>query len=440
MQKTFIFLLILTLVLPGCGKKKEIKKEHPHLPLKMTSLEYQQKLQELTNEGVELAPEIAQALVYGDRMMLWLQNVNNAINRKKAEGILGDSAGAIHLSAELNSTTDASGKEFMAIDNPFIYSPQLIKQALAKVDAVMPEQIKKILQNSGTVPEELLVSRDEFFMYASYINSIYQLAARIRLLSPYKDYLKLRSKQDVRGYHYLITSELNEEKIKKFKAMTADQKDKVRDALIGLCLNQGQERETCKKVIGLYESRDDLSFLYSIYLPFGKANWDSFFKIPKEGERKDLKWEGNVLKAPFNQTSIRFQDYLETNIEAGFKWKDFQIEINFGDFSEGPKLVFQKGAVPNVNKLGGNIITMDENESIEELSSQSTIRHEFGHVLGFPDCYIEFYDEQENAYVTYSLDTKDLMCNSASNKMNERMMKELERVYKPAPTESTVRI
>ena len=47
---------------------------------------------------------------------------------------------------------------------------------------------------------------------------------------------------------------------------------------------------------------------------------------------------------------------------------------------------------PHVNRLGGNVIVMDAAASIEVYAIRWAIRHEYGHVLGLPDCYFEFYD------------------------------------------------
>jgi bacillopeptidase F (M6 metalloprotease family) len=71
---------------------------------------------------------------------------------------------------------------------------------------------------------------------------------------------------------------------------------------------------------------------------------------------------------------------------------------------------------------------MDANQSIEEDDSKLVIRHEFGHILGFPDCYHEFYDTELDGFVNYQLDTTDIMC-SGTGAMTERMYKELKRVY-----------
>ena len=46
--------------------------------------------------------------------------------------------------------------------------------------------------------------------------------------------------------------------------------------------------------------------------------------------------------------------------------------------------------------------------------------------MGLPDCYFEFYDEQNQMGVSYQIDTTDLMCSRAGN-FNERLYKELNQ-------------
>jgi hypothetical protein len=103
--------------------------------------------------------------------------------------------------------------------------------------------------------------------------------------------------------------------------------------------------------------------------------------------------------------------------------------MTFGNYPNGALLKFEAGVVPHVNGLGGNEIVMDSTQPIEEYESQWTIRHEYGHVIGLPDCYHEFYDSELGAFVNYQLDVTDLMCSRAGN-MKERIYKELVRVYR----------
>lgn len=74
------------------------------------------------------------------------------------------------------------------------------------------------------------------------------------------------------------------------------------------------------------------------------------------------------------------------------------------------KVRWEKGALPNVNGIAGDVITMDSNTPKWLDHTQTVMRHEMGHVLGFTDCYTEFWDEELEAFTYYSLDPSDAMC------------------------------
>jgi hypothetical protein len=43
-------------------------------------------------------------------------------------------------------------------------------------------------------------------------------------------------------------------------------------------------------------------------------------------------------------------------------------------------------------------------------SRRIVLAHEFGHVLGFRDCYVEFYEADSDQFVFYQLDPRNIMC------------------------------
>ena len=71
---------------------------------------------------------------------------------------------------------------------------------------------------------------------------------------------------------------------------------------------------------------------------------------------------------------------------------------------------------------------MDANSPLSEYNVQWTIRHEFGHVIGFPDCYHEFYDATESTMISYQIDITNLMC-SRRGHLQQAHVDELRRVY-----------
>jgi len=51
-------------------------------------------------------------------------------------------------------------------------------------------------------------------------------------------------------------------------------------------------------------------------------------------------------------------------------------------------------------------------QSLDMLTSMRILAHEFGHVLGFPDCYIEFFDDKKKELVYYEISKNytNIMC------------------------------
>jgi hypothetical protein len=71
---------------------------------------------------------------------------------------------------------------------------------------------------------------------------------------------------------------------------------------------------------------------------------------------------------------------------------------------------------------------MDENRNIQDYDVKWTIRHEFGHILGLPDCYVEFYDAKKAVMIDYQIDITNLMC-SRRGHLQAKHYEELKRNY-----------
>ena len=121
---------------------------------------------------------------------------------------------------------------------------------------------------------------------------------------------------------------------------------------------------------------------------------------------------------------------MKENIEDEWQGAGFNLIIDYKkNMSNYPRIEFKEGVTAHVNELGGNLITMEAEYPIETKDQKYTIRHEYGHVIGFQDCYLEFFDTSEKAMVYYEVDVDNIMC-SRNGKLKPTHIEELRKSYK----------
>ena len=389
-----------------------------HLDLEMESSEYQALLKKMeknnsSNKSMKADdPSIANAIKIGERLSKWIAKVND---RRTPETAI-----------RLTSPTTRRG---IPIDKPNQYSPSIIKRDLESALNELPKEMKEVLTGAGELPDTISIPDEQFITLARKVDRQYQSAARYKSVDQYRFAYIQAAAKDVRGYYYFKTNKIIDADLRDVGSIAPEKVTAIKNALALICLNTKRDMNRCKTEVTTAFSKNKAAEMYLQYFPNAQKNWNTFYDIPAPNARRDISWSGSTATVPFNTPEIpKFIPYLKNNIEDEWKWNGWQLRLNFGSFSDGPYLKFETGVVPHVNDLGGNEIVMDSNQPIEEYESQWTIRHEFGHVLGFPDCYHEFYDTSAQAYVNYQLDITDLMCSRAGN-MNERLYQGMKQTY-----------
>ena len=315
------------------------------------------------------------------------------------------------------------------IENPKVYSPSLIVQSFQRHWNELPAPVQKVLLGIDPAPS-LLSSEDALFLsWIKPLDEDYQDAARWEWASAQMNYFKAQRMNDLRGYAALQKGEWNSEKLKNYSQLLPDLQKSLRKNLIGICINQRKKPKACDREFEAAVKDQKVSTYYEAYFENAQRLWSRYFTV--HSVRDDLEWrnsEPKTARIPFFEPQSPQMKAFVARIEDEWKWKDWSLKLQWVQDPTVSRVEFQPGVTPHVSDRDRNVIVLDSNESLDEESAQWTIKHEFGHVLGFVDCYQEFYDDELSAFVTFPLDETNLMCTRAG-KMNETLYRELKRIY-----------
>lgn len=381
-----------------------------HLDPEMTGPEYRSLVE---FQKLKLAPRDALRAILnvGKRNLDWLDRINQS--RTEAD--------------RMDLWTEANTQAY-PIEAPSISNRSIIQERWTALLDEMPSAMKDVLLATGTVPNTTPLADAEYLEWARKTDKVYQQASRWLLQEPSLFAYAARARDDVRGYVTLTKETDLEAKLAAWANLDAETKQRLTTALIGICKNSGATHSRCSQEISRVNG--SAADLYRKYFPRARTLYESYFKIGSA--RRDVRWNdaANSCQIPFLEPDTQeVRDWLVSNIEDEWKWNGWSLKLAFQPSGNVTYVRFVAGATPNVNGLAGNRITMDANRPLDHYSTRWTIRHEYGHVLGFPDCYVEFYDEAEGVMVNYQLDITNLMC-SRRGKLQAKHYEEMRRVYR----------
>lgn len=348
------------------------------------------------------------------------------------------------------------------ITQPSFSNRKIILSDETEIKSLIPAELLSVLWKGDSCPVSLSMSDEEYLTWARKVDRLYQHASRWILQEPYLMAYAGRSNMDIRGYYFLSLEKDLETSLTNFSSLPLEKQNLLITWLVGLCHNSDIEVSQCQseirnaivttsttpaqhaadvvsldKPLYFYKSQNkekNLLAFYKKYLPAAKKVWNDFFTL--RNPRPEVYWERSSSGTPQllvqnfqKHKSVDVRDWLKFNLEDEWHWKEFQLKVGFKPSLENPQVIFEPGVTPHVNGLGGDTIYMDANRDIQEYSSRWIIRHEYGHVLGLPDCYIEFYDMDQEVMINYQIDIDNLMC-SRRGHLQEKHVMELQRSYR----------
>lgn len=397
------FLLLLLVTVMACSKTSATSEKPPELPLDLTSDEYRQMLNQQGQQLGVLSAETSKLrdiVKMGERNLDWVAKINVA--RSDDQKIL---------------LTDPKSRGGIPIEKAKIYSGKIIIADLGKWMVDVPVELLNIWNGKAPSTVNPPIADAQFQIFARKMDNFYQNAARWIMMEPWMGYYTQAKQRDVRGFYFLGKLENRSQKLADYKSQTTEVQKDISAWLVQMCINNENSESTCStKLNRLNSENKDLNPYYSEYLKEAQANWNDFYEL--SFKRSDMKFSIQngieIFEMPFldpkNQAVL---DFVKINVEDEWKGPQWQFKINMVNSGAQARVQFEKGATPHVS--GGNLIVMDENSALDDYGNQWTIRHEYGHVLGFPDCYLEFFDEGIDAMVSYQLDITDIMCSRAGD-------------------------
>ncbi len=403
--------IVFLILLSSCGKAPKLSErsnlieELKHLPANTEGRAYSKlNAKYLTSDDYG---NLAEVMNLGKRNLKWLDIVNSS--REVKLSIYG--------------ATTTTG---ISIDKPSYNNRDIVRARLVKAKPALNSFYKKYLFGTS-LPEKLEISDAEFLSNIRVIDRIYQSASRWLLQEDVMIIYGQLRRNDIRGYYHLKKISDLPAKLLTYKTLDEATRIQYKEWLKGQCHNSEKTLEKCEKEFNHHMKRwgHPRGFYYT-YVEIAEKLYKSFFGIGRK--RAEFHWSNGTFIAPMKMQKTEIMQWLMKNIEDEWRGANWNLELDFSATAE-VDVIFKAGATPNVNGLGGNRITMDANRGINNYLSDWTIRHEFGHVLGFKDCYVEFYHSQKKVMINYQLDVDDIMC-SRRGHIKDKHYQELRRAYK----------
>lgn len=388
-----------------------------HLDPEMTGEEYRALFNKLEKQQrfvskIDPTDPLKTILEQGNRNLDWIKNINEKRDSQH----------------KLELTTPETTRAY-PIDQPGFSNRKIILKNLEELKKEMPKEMSKVIFGSGSIPHNNPIDDKTFLENARKMNYVYESASRWLLQEPYLMWYTMYAKNDVRGYYFLSKEKDLEKKLSDWDSLDENTQKNYSEWLAGECFNSN-DLDDCKSELKRHIKKNNVLKFHTKYVEISKKTYDEYFNL--QNPRPEVVWnykEPNVMALPFTKPDRQdVEDWFKTNVEDEWRLDQWALKINFKNEKKLAKIVFEPNATPHVNGLGGDTITMDANRPLNEYLVTWAIRHEFGHVLGFPDCYAEFYDDEAEVMINYQLDITNIMC-SRRGHLQKQHYTELKKNY-----------
>lgn len=302
---------------------------------------------------------------------------------------------------------------------PLYYNSELLLKRCAEAKKRLSPSVREVLFSKAQIPDSVPASiSDEIFLRdIKRMESCYQTAIRWLSLVPQLELERAKAWLDMRGLLELEKRSDLKFIFENWGSTPVELRNLITASVIGVCRNATRSMNGCDSAAYAAASAGRLGELYASHLSGARRLWNSYFQV--KSPLASVRWskqKPGVVIVPFRKSNSAIERFLSMNIEEEWAIDGFQLRLEFvsgaavfrsmGGFAQKP------GIVPHVARRRQirPTIHLDSDIPLNTRYSREVVRHEFGHVLGFPDCYVEFFDTTQQAMIYYELDEQNLMC------------------------------
>ncbi len=326
---------------------------------------------------------------------------------------------------------------FATYDNPSILTEQiLISDFLSWIKSLPIEIVLILFDRNAPIPRSIVVesiSKRDLFFYLREITLLRQWG--VYWLETRSDW-KILAMENHEHYTFIINYETYRKFIQSLESKTEQEKDtwyvkNVRDTWLKL---HSEFKQDWLYNNNIEEALNALSHQHEQSQETLNAELYAISEHLMTLENKKISNENGtiVVELLFERLPRKIKKQLQNAIDLYWNISDsLRVIIGKSRGYHAIKVAVDEVRATSIAWIRGSTTFWINRNTLYYSNAAKVFAHEIGHLLGFPDCYISFYDfrgaQRETIY--YPTDIDNLMCDGHRGSISTKQINQLVKVY-----------